>query len=212
MKTGHVVWVEGLIGSGKTTVSDQLGDLLKAHVHHEPVDDNPFLADFYKDPKAWAFVMQFFLMSRRYRMQKLAVAESLNGRSAILDRGLPGDRVFARLHTRTGNIDERSWKVYEEHFDLMMSDLRPPSLLVFLDVEPETAYERMKRRARGAEVGVPIEYLRDLRAGYYDLLEEIEHGNHAWSKGISVMRVPWNVDFQDPAVLADRIVKRLEAT
>jgi hypothetical protein len=69
--------------------------------------------------------------------------------------------------------------------------------------------ERVKNRNRGAEAGLTIAYLKDLRKGYLDLLGEIEAKTHRWSDGIELMRVPWNTDHQEAGPLAAAIKDRL---
>lgn len=141
--------------------------------------------------------MQIELLHHRFAQQQKAAWETVgvdSYRGAVLDRSLPGDRVFCRMHMHYGNIDPLEWATYERAFDVMVHHLAPPSLVLFLDVAPEVALERVRKRARGAEVGIDIEYLRDLYRGYMDLLAEIESGRHAWSQGMRVHRVPWNTD------------------
>jgi len=188
-----IIWVEGIIGSGKTTLAERLS----MRALHEPVESNPYLAPFYQEPKRWAFAMQLHLMAERFGLQQLAVGEALSGeryQGVILDRGLPGDRVFARLHTLEGNISELEWQTYERWYTIMAASLRPPALIIFLDVNPRVAHARVTRRARTAENGLPLEYLEKLHRGYLDLLAEIESGDHAWSRGMQVLRWPWNTD------------------
>lgn len=205
---GPCIWIEGSIGSGKTTLADRLGAHLGLRVLHEPVDANPYLEVFYQDPKRWAFPMQLELLHRRYAMQKLAAFEATGcgeNKGAILDRGMPGDRVFCKMHHLAGNISELEWKTYERAYSIMACSLVPPSLLIFLDVDPEVAFERVRKRARGCEAGVPLAYLRDLRKGYLDLMVEIESGQHAWSRGMRVMRLAWNYDDQPIGPLVERL-------
>ena len=197
MRTKPVIWIEGIIGSGKTTLADALAKKLNFRPIHEPVETNPYLGCFYQDPKRWAYPMQLHLLAERYGLQKLAVGEALSGdryEGVILDRGLPGDRVFAKLHVQEGNISELEWGTYERFYEIMASDLRPPALIVFLDVDPRVAFNRVNKRARQAENGLPIEYLEKLHRGYLDLLSEIESGRHLWSRGMDVLRWPWNTD------------------
>jgi len=211
MPFGPVLWIEGPIGAGKTTLTTAICKGLELRGLFEPVDTNVYLKDFYKDPKRWAFPMQIELLKSRYAMQKIAAFEAshVGGfKGSVLDRGLPGDRVFCRLHVEYGNISEREWHTYDDLFSVMMCSLTPPSLLVYLDVDPEVSLERVKTRARDAEVGVDIEYLTRLRRGYLDLLVEIESGTHHWSRGMEVMRVPWNVDHQSPDGIIDMIQHR----
>lgn len=212
---GPIIWIEGGIGAGKTTLAKALAEKLNLRPIHEPVDDNPYLERFYKEPGRWAFPMQIELLHRRYAMQKLAAFEAtMSGgyKGAILDRGLPGDRVFAKLHMLEGNMSELEWQTYERAYSIMTCSLIPPSILVFLDVEPEVALERVKTRARGAEVGIELDYLQKLRKGYLDLLVEIESGGHAWSRGMEVMRVPWNQDFQPTDSLVETLRHRCRLT
>ena len=196
MKT-PVIWMEGLIGSGKTTLSRTLAEHFHLRLLEEPVDSNPYLEKFYADPKRWAFPMQMELLYRRYAMQKLAAFEATAGiayNGVVLDRGMPGDRVFCRLHMESGNIDPMEWGTYQRAYDIMACSLTPPSLLIFLDVEPEIALYRVQQRARSAEVGMDLEYLRGLKDGYERMLDEVESGRHAWAKGMEILRVPWNQD------------------
>ena len=68
-----VLWIEGIIGAGKTTLANQLADALNMRAIHEPVESNPYLGLFYENPKQWAFTMQMHLLAHRYGLQKLAV-------------------------------------------------------------------------------------------------------------------------------------------
>jgi deoxyadenosine/deoxycytidine kinase len=191
-----IIWIEGVIGAGKTTLARTLGEALGMRVLEEPVDSNPYLTLFYKDPKRWAYAMQIHLMGVRYGMQQLAAYEAVSGTSngVLLDRGLPGDRVFARLHTLENNISALEWETYQRWYDIMTCSLIPPSLMIFLDTEPEIAHERLKERDRDAEKGVPLKYIQDLRKGYLDLMVEIESGRHPWARGMELERMAWNTD------------------
>jgi len=196
---GPLLWIEGIIGSGKSTLSRQLSEVLDLRLIEEPVESNPYLSKFYQDPKRWAFPMQIELLHRRYALQQLAAYEATaegGFKGSVLDRGLPGDRVFARLHMLEGNMSVLEWGTYERAYTVMTCSLIPPSLMIFLDVEPEVALERVRARNRDAETGLPLEYLQKLRKGYLDLLVEIESGQHAWSRGLEVLRIAWNTDYQ----------------
>jgi deoxyadenosine/deoxycytidine kinase len=196
---GAIIWIEGIIGAGKSTLTEMLSEVLNLRPIYEPVDSNPYLDRFYKDQARWAFPMQIELLHRRFAMQKLAAYEATmcGGYSgAILDRGMPGDRVFAKMLMMNGKMDELEWKTYERAYDVMTCSLIPPSMLIFLDVEPETAMERIRKRNRPAEAGIDLPYLKGLRKGYMDLIVEIQSGEHAWSRGMEVRRIPWNVDHQ----------------
>jgi deoxyadenosine/deoxycytidine kinase len=211
---GAVAWIEGLIGAGKSTLSQKLAGLLEFRAFHEPVEAD-YLGKFYQDPKRYAFEFQLRQLARRQLIHRLAEAEAtarIEYKGAILDRGLPGDRVFAKLHLQAGNISEEQWTTYELLFNDAISRIHPPSLLVFLDVDPDVAMERVRNRNRGAEAGLSVDYLKTLRKGYLDLISEIEGKEHRWSDGLQVLRVPWNVDHQEAAPLATMIKDKLRMT
>jgi deoxyguanosine kinase len=208
IRYGPIVWIEGIIGAGKSTLTKVVADELHFRAIMEPVDGNPYLTKFYADPKRWATMMQMHLLHHRYAQQKLAAYEATgvggyNG--AVLDRGLPGDRVFARMHMLAGNIDPLEWHTYEMAYANMTCSLVPPSLLVFLDVDPKVALARIHGRGRECESAMTLAYLESLQRGYYDLMVEIESGEHAWSRGIRVSRVPWNVDNQPVESVIDLV-------
>jgi len=205
-----IVWIEGLIGSGKTSLSKSLADMLKMRVMYEPVDENPYLHDFYVNPKRWAFAMQIHLLGIRAGLQDLASEEVMWGfqyNGVILDRGLPGDNAFCKLHVKAGNITEREYETYRVLYRHRTNRLKPPSIMIFLDVEPEVALRRIKERARGAEVNIDIKYLSDLRDCYYDLLVELSNGDHIWAGKVEIKKVPWNSNHQDPNIIANILRK-----
>jgi len=195
---GHILWVEGIIGAGKTTLAKKLAEDLNFELFLEPVDSNPYLSRFYQDPKRWAFPMQIYLLARRYAIQQTASYISLvdSYKGAVLDRGIAGDRVFCRLHAESGNMADIEWQTYDYFYNVMAANLRVPSLVLFLDVEPEIALKRIRGRNRDAEKNIDLVYLEQLRAGYLDLLVDIESGRHAWAQGMSTLRWPWNLDNQ----------------
>jgi deoxyadenosine/deoxycytidine kinase len=192
-----LIWVEGIIGCGKSTFAREIGKRLELRMIEEPVETNYYLGPFYKDPKRYAFGFQIFMLHQRYAMQQLAAYEAtgIGGyKGAILDRSISGDRVFAKMHMQAGNIDELDYKTYEMAYSVMCRTLLPPTLLVFLDVQPETAYRRMQKRDRPEEKGVQLEYLIQLRSGYQDLLNEADSGLMPWSHAVKVSRLVWDPD------------------
>lgn len=190
-----LLWVEGIIGCGKTTFTREVGKRLNLRILQEPVDSNPYLELFYKDKKTYGFAMQIFLLHKRFAMQQLASMEAtgVGGyEGAILDRSLAGDRVFAKMLCHSGHISQLDWENYENCYDIMCRTLLPPTRLIFLDVQPETAYERMQARNRSAEAGVPLDYLRALRDGYLRLIEEAEQSLTPWAHAVKVLRLVWD--------------------
>jgi deoxyadenosine/deoxycytidine kinase len=53
-----LIIIEGNISAGKSTLTRELAEALNYRVFLEPTSTNPFLADFYRDPKKYALRMQ----------------------------------------------------------------------------------------------------------------------------------------------------------
>lgn len=207
-----IVWIDGIIGAGKTTISKEIAKNLNFRPLLEPVDSNPYLTEFYKDPKRWAFPMQIDLLLKRYSMHKLANMEAMSDSSqfngVVLDRDLPGDRVFAKVAYLAGNISELEWQTYNRAFKYLTNNLAPPSLLVFLDVDPKIAKSRLEARKRESEVGIPLEYFQKLYRGYLDVLTEIESGNTVWGRGVEIFKIGWNTDYLPTNEITGKIRKK----
>lgn len=196
---GELVYVEGIIGAGKSTYCKEVGQRLNYRVVEEPVGDNPYLKLFYDDPRRYAYEMQVYLLHRRIGLQQLAAAEALyspNFDGAMIDRSLFGDRVFENLHYEDGNISELQHHAYDVATRSMQLMVYPPTTLVYLDVEPEVALERIKRRSRSCESSVGIDYLHRLADGYHKLLEAAKTGRFPWSHAVQVLVVQYNVEIE----------------
>ena len=183
-----LIIIEGNIGAGKSTLTHHLGNELGAKVFFEPVETNPYLADFYKDPKRYALEMQYWLMASRFEMHEKAMEHSRSsGQIVIMDRSLYGDSVFAKKNWQDGMIDDRGYEAYLQHRKLYISQLHTPEISLYLDVAPEICHDRiLNLRKRDCEGGIPLPYLQGLDKCYQELLLELEE------RGSHVYRVPWN--------------------
>ena len=197
---GKLVVVEGLIGAGKSSFCHDLGKLLAPHVEvflepdEQTEQTNPYLADFYADPDRWAFTMQVHLMQSRFRAHMLAQDALETGEHAILDRSIYADTEFARLQEERGTMSRHELRTYLELYENLLSpEVRPPDLVVWLDVGVMTAVDRIRRRAeertgRRCESVIDIEYLEGLDRRFKGMLGRLEE------KGIAVHRLDWEED------------------
>lgn len=161
----HLVLVAGNIGTGKTSLTERIGQRLGWHGGYESVADNPYLSDFYGDMTAWAFSLQVFFLGHRAEQYLQA---SRDPRSAILDRSIYEDfHIFARALHHMGNMTERDFLSYHRLFDLVVASLPRPDLLIFLKAPVGVLLARINRRARIMETGITPEYL-SLLDTYYD--------------------------------------------
>ena len=164
----HFIVVAGNIGAGKTSLTERLGARLGYDTAFESVADNPYLADFYGDMRAWSFHLQVFFLGHRAE-QHLALATS--PRNAICDRSLYEDYyIFARALRRLGNLNERDFDAYGRLFNLMVNRLPAPDLLLYLKAGTPTLLDRIRGRGREIESGITAEYLDLLNSLYDDWL------------------------------------------
>ncbi len=162
----RLILVAGNIGSGKTSLTERLGERLGWCTAYESVADNPYLPDFYADMRSWSFHLQIFFLGHRAR-QHLEMAQ--DPRSGIIDRSIYEDaHIFARALHHMGNLNERDYQSYRQVFDLVVKTLPPPSLLIFLKAPVPTLVERIRRRGREIESSISPDYLALLDTFYED--------------------------------------------
>ena len=168
----RLIVVAGNIGAGKTSLTERLGARLGWETAFESVSDNPYLPDFYADMRAWSFHLQIFFLGHRSN-QYLELARS--ERSAILDRSIYEDAyIFARALHHLGNLNERDYLAYRRVFDLLVSTLPPPNLLINLKAPVDVLAERIRRRGRDIETGITADYLNLLDSFYDDWMTSFD--------------------------------------
>lgn len=175
------IGIAGMIGAGKSTLAAALGQHLGIDTYYEPVADNEYLADFYRDTARYSFAMQVYLLNRRFQQHQEII---WRGRSAVQDRTIYEDSIFAKMLARTGLMDERDYATYVSLFRNMSNFMCKPSVIVFLDVSPRASAERIRMRSRDVEAKIELGYLEALHAGYQEFVESI-------SRVIPVIRVDY---------------------
>ena len=182
MAEDNFIGISGLIGAGKTTLARELGKVLNLPVYYEPIVENEYLEDFYRDMKRYSFSFQIYLLNCRFRQHQQVL---WNGTGGIQDRTLYEDSIFAKVLYEDGNMEEREYKTYLNLFRNMSNFMKKNTLIVHLDVKPEESLRRIKLRARGCETGITVDYLTKLYNAYEEFLKEI-------SKVIPVIRVNYS--------------------
>ena len=175
------IGIAGLIGAGKTTLATALGEHLDLPVYYEPVADNAYLADFYRDTARYSFATQIYLLNRRFQQHQEVI---WRGGGGVQDRTIYEDAVFAKTLVDQGLMDERDYRTYLDLFKHMSNFMCRPHVIVYLDLTPETSLARVKERNRDVETGITLEYLTALRREYEAFIDDI-------SKMIPVIRVNW---------------------
>jgi len=161
----HLILVAGNIGSGKTSLTERIGQRLGWHTAYESVADNPYLPNFYKDMKTWSFHLQVYFLGHRAR-QHLQMAQ--DPRSTIIDRSIYEDAyIFCRALNHLGNLNELDYQTYLSVFNLLIPTLPVPSMLVYLRCPVDVLMARIHQRARDIESSISADYLALLES-YYD--------------------------------------------
>jgi deoxyadenosine kinase len=190
------IGIAGIIGAGKTTLATALGQHLGLDVHYEPVIDNEYLADFYRETKRYSFAMQIYLLNKRFQQHQEII---WRGRGGVQDRTIYEDAIFARTLRDMDLMDNRDYETYVNLFRNLSNFMCRPNVIIYLDVKPETSMERIRQRDRGIESGITVEYLKRLYNNYEEFLHEI-------SRLIPVLRVRWD-DFWEVERLAEAITR-----
>ena len=159
-RLGHLV-VEGPIGAGKTSLARKLAARLSADLILEQPAENPFLARFYQDMARFALPTQLFFLFQRARLLEPLAQPDMFGRPVIGDFLLDKDPLFARI---TLSADEMA--LYQKIYDALRPRAPSPDLVVYLQAQPATLIERVRRRAKGYEKPVSEEYLALLAESY----------------------------------------------
>lgn len=164
--------VAGNIGVGKTSLTDRLAARLGWEAAYESVADNPYLADFYADMRAWAFHLQIFFLGHRAEQHRRMAQSPV---SAVCDRSIYEDAyIFARALYQMGNMSERDYLAYRRLFQIVVDRLPVPDLLLYLEASVETLLGRIRGRDRSIESGITADYLSVLNGFYADWMEDFD--------------------------------------
>jgi deoxyadenosine/deoxycytidine kinase len=156
--------IAGNIGCGKTTLTKMLVKRYGWTPRYEPVDVNPYLEDFYKDMNRWSFNLQVYFLNKRFR----DVVEISKSKDTIIqDRTIFEDaRIFAPNLHEQGYMSDRDFDNYSELFDLMMSLVGLPDLMIYIRSTIPNLIAQISKRGRDYEQSIRIDYLKGLNDRY----------------------------------------------
>ena len=163
------IGIAGNIGSGKTTLTRMLAEHYGWTPKFEAVTYNPYLEDFYGDMKRWSFNLQVFFLNKRFRE---VVEISKSDDIIIQDRTIFEDaRIFApNLHAQ-GYMSDRDFANYSDLFDLMMSLVGMPDLMIYIRSTIPNLISQIEKRGREYEQTMRIDYLTGLNNRYEEWIK-----------------------------------------
>ena len=162
--------IAGNIGSGKTTLTKMLAAHYGWTPKFESVDFNPYLADFYEDMERWSFNLQIYFLNKRFQD---VVEISKQKEIIIQDRTIYEDaRIFAPNLHAMGLMSTRDFENYSDLFDLMMSLVNPPDLMIYLRSSIPNLIAQISKRGREYEQSIRIDYLNGLNDRYEQWIKD----------------------------------------
>ena len=158
--------IAGNIGSGKTTLTRMLAKRFGWIPHYEPVDNIPYLEDYYSDMARWSFNLQIYFLNKRFR----DVVEISRSKDTIVqDRTIFEDaEIFAPNLHDMGLMSDRDFDNYTDLFRLMVSLVKEPDLLIYIRSSIPTLVAHIEERGRDFEKSIRIDYLNGLNKRYED--------------------------------------------
>ena len=158
------IGIAGNIGCGKTTLTRLLSQHYGWTPKYESVTYNPYLEDYYKDIERWSYNLETYFLAQRFQ-DLLEIAKSDD--VIIQDRTiLEGAHIFVANNKAMGNLSDRDFDTYMQLFNLMMSMVREPDLLIYLKSSVPHLVYQIQKRGREYEKGISIEYLKNLNERY----------------------------------------------
>ena len=168
-KLPKFIAVEGPIGAGKTTLTNLIADSFGYDTFLEEPSENPFLPDFYINPSQAALATQLFFLFQRVKQIQELKQEDIFTQNRVSDFLLDKDRLFAKA-----TLSAEELKLYEQIYTYLAIDLPTPDLVIYLQAETKTLYERVMHRGIEMEKTISFEYLELLNETYKEFFFEFD--------------------------------------
>lgn len=211
-----MILVEGNIGAGKSTFLSLLGSQTKDFIiAQEPVESwhkkeegSNLLGKFYKEPQRWAYTLETFAMAARLQNH---LEYTKANKPVIVERSIySGHYCFAKNDFIAGYMSDVEWALYQQWFTtLVESFIKPPKCFIYLQVDPEIALERIKKRGRSGEETINAEYLKDIHQRHEEfLIQKIDLSYSLINVPVKVISVDEGVN-QNTALEAINFIKNI---
>ncbi|MBQ0127146.1 MAG: deoxynucleoside kinase [Bacteroidales bacterium] len=166
------IGIAGNIGCGKTTLTRKLAEHYGWTPKYEAVTYNPYLEDYYKDIPRWSYNLETYFLAQRFK-DVLDISKS--DEVIVQDRTLlEGVHIFVANNLEQGNLSRRDYDTYMQLFNLMMTMVGPPDLLIYLRSSVPHLVSQIQKRGRGYEQGIKLDYLQGLNRHYEEWIASYE--------------------------------------
>jgi deoxyguanosine kinase len=188
--------IEGPLRVGKTTLAKILAERLHARRIYD-CEDNPFLADFYKETAGANLRTQMYFLMERQRRIREALAVETPG-PILSDFLFEKDRIYANL-----NLDDEELKLYERYYEALASDIPAPDLVIYLQAKPDVLRTRIAKKASRDEAHISPEYVEEVAAAY-------EHFFFRYSAADLLVINTSDIDFVERSEDLQQLLRRLQ--
>ncbi|ADK69614.1 deoxynucleoside kinase [Mycoplasma mycoides subsp. mycoides] len=165
----------GTVGAGKSTISAEISKKLGYEIFKEPVEENPYFEQYYKDLKKTVFKMQIYMLTARSKQLK----QAKNLENIIFDRTLLEDPIFMKVNYDLNNVDQTDYNTYIDFYNnVVLENLKIPEnklsfdIVIYLRVSTKTAISRIKKRGRSEELLIGEEYWETLNKNYEEFYKQ----------------------------------------
>src|ERR1700736_4032600 len=188
--------IEGPLRVGKSTLAKILAERLHARRIHD-CEDNPFLADFYKEKPGSALRAQMYFLMERQKLLREALAIDAPG-PILADFLMEKDRIFANL-----NLDDEELKLYDRYYETLAAEIPAPDLVIYLQAKPEILRARIAKKASRDETQISLEYIEEVARAHEPLFF------HFAASDLLVINTS-DIDFVERSADLQQLLRRLQ--
>jgi deoxyguanosine kinase len=162
------ICVEGNIGAGKTSFCQMIKSEYNCKLILEEFADNPFLPLFYNDPQRYAFTVELFFMTERYKQLQNELKQDLFYDFTIADYTFIKTLLFARQ-----NLKDEEYRLFQKMFNVLGQGFPSPDILVYLHRDIPVLQSNIEKRGRQYETSIANEYLLGVQNSYFEYFRNV---------------------------------------
>lgn len=169
----NYIAIEGNIGSGKTSLAQQLAEDFSAKLILESFEDNPFLKNFYSHFEQSALPLESHFLAERYLQLTREVAFTGNEKQLVIsDYFIGKSKIFSK-----NTLSNEEFDAFLKTYDPIEKDCPYPDLIVFLKMDIDRLLKNIQKRGRSYEQNISQEYLEKIQDQYLTYIHQQKEKN-----------------------------------
>lgn len=134
----------------------------------EEFADNPFLPLFYEDPERFAFTVELFFMTERYKQLQKELTQELFSDFTISDYTFVKTLLFAKQ-----NLPDHEFRLFQQMYNVLEAVIPTPDILVYFHRDVPSLQNNIAKRGRKYETKIADNYLTDVQNSYFEYFRNI---------------------------------------